>query len=41
MSELPQTLQEAILYFADPEKAFETVINIRWANGVICPHCGS
>ena len=41
MSDLPQTLQEAILYFADPEGAFETVINLRWSNGVTCPHCGS
>lgn len=41
MNNLPQTLQEAVLYFADPEKAFETVVNLRWSNGVTCPHCGS
>ncbi len=29
MSELPQTLQEAIIYFADPEKTFETAVNLR------------
>jgi hypothetical protein len=41
MSDLPQTLQEAIIYFANPEKAFETAVNFRWSNGVTCPHCGS
>ena len=37
----PQTLQEAIQYFSDPDVCLETVKNLRWAGGVACPHCGS
>lgn len=39
MSE-PQTLQEAILHFADPDRALETVVELRWPTGVCCPTCG-
>lgn len=37
----PETLQEAIIFFADHEncRAFMTVL--RWPNGVTCPRCGS
>src|SRR5438067_1268057 len=41
MKKLPETLQEAILFFADPENATEFVRDIRWPEGVECPTCGS
>ncbi len=38
----PQTLQEAIVYFSDPERAFVYAVNLRWPDGVItCPRCGN
>jgi hypothetical protein len=36
----PQTLIEAIRYFADPNVALQTMIELRWPNGVYCPTCG-
>jgi transposase-like protein len=37
----PKTLQDAIVYFADPERAFVYAVNWRWPDGVItCPRCG-
>lgn len=36
----PDTLQEAIVYFSDPERAFVYAVNLRWPSGVItCPRC--
>ena len=38
----PQTLQNAILYFADRETAQETMVQMRWPGGeVACPTCGN
>jgi len=38
----PQTLAQAIVYFSDPERAFEYAKNLRWPDGkVSCPRCGS
>jgi transposase-like protein len=38
----PKTLQQAIVYFADPDRAFEYAKAIRWPDGkVTCPRCGS
>ena len=37
----PETLQEAILYFADPVNCREYLVAQRWPDGVICPRCGS
>jgi transposase-like protein len=39
----PQTLQEAILYFANPENclAYLAARRPEWENGVVCPTCGS
>ncbi len=38
----PQTLREAILFFADYENCREAVEAIRWPDGVVCcPNCGS
>jgi transposase-like protein len=37
----PKSLQEAILYFADPANCREYLVARRWPDGVICPRCGS
>lgn len=37
----PETLQEAILYFADPDACLSYVVGLRWPDGVICPTCWS
>jgi len=37
----PTTLQEAIVYFADPVNCREYLVARRWPNGVTCPKCGS
>lgn len=36
----PQTLSEAIRYFANPDRALAFVVTLRWPSGVICPRCG-
>ncbi|MGA2690155.1 MAG: transposase, partial [Candidatus Korobacteraceae bacterium] len=37
----PKTLQEAIAYFADPQRAFDYAVKMRWPGGdVTCPRCG-
>jgi transposase-like protein len=36
----PQTLIEAIRYFADPDIALRTMVELRWPQGVHCPTCG-
>jgi transposase-like protein len=37
----PKTLQEAIVYFSDPERAFVFAVNLCFPDGkVICPRCG-
>ncbi len=41
MATEPKTLQEAILYFADPANCREYLVARRWPNGVSCPRCGS
>jgi transposase-like protein len=37
----PQTLLEAVRYFADPKVAHDFFVAQRWPNGVTCPTCGS
>lgn len=39
----PKTLQEAIVYFSDQENCLNYLVARRpeWANGVVCPICGS
>ncbi len=40
--ELPSTLQEAIIYFADPKNCNEFLAGLRWTDGKVeCPYCGS
>lgn len=41
MSAEPKTLQEAIVYFADPDNCRAYLAAKRWPNGVACPICGS
>jgi transposase-like protein len=42
MDATPKTLQEAIVYFADPQRAFDYAVALRWPDGkVSCPRCGS
>src|SRR5450759_982435 len=36
----PTSLQEAIIYFADPDNCREYVVARRWRDGVTCPTCG-
>jgi transposase-like protein len=40
MTTEPTTLQEAIVYFSDPNNCRDYVVRRRWPNGVICPTCG-
>ncbi len=40
MSKEPRTLIEAIRYFADPDVALKTMVELRWPKGVHCPTCG-
>jgi len=38
----PRTLQQAIVYFSDPDRAFEFAVKLRWPDGkVTCPRCSS
>jgi transposase-like protein len=38
----PVTLQQAIIYFSDPDRAFRYAIELRWPDAKIdCPRCGS
>lgn len=35
----PESLSEAISFFADKDRAFAFVVQLRWPNGVHCPAC--
>jgi len=37
----PKSLQEAIIYFADPDNCLDYLVARRWPNGVVCPTCGA
>ncbi|MGC9969117.1 MAG: IS1595 family transposase [Bryobacteraceae bacterium] len=37
----PKTLQDAILYFSDPDNCLSYLSVRRWPKGVTCPRCGS
>ncbi|HVX09801.1 MAG TPA: transposase [Pirellulales bacterium] len=39
-TQVPQTLQQAVLYYADPNNCLEFIKQLRWPNGVTCPTCG-
>jgi transposase-like protein len=36
-----KTLQDAIIYFANPDNCLQYMVGRRWPNGVTCPTCGS
>jgi transposase-like protein len=37
----PKSLQEAIVYFSNPDNCLDYLAMKRWPNGVTCPTCGS
>jgi len=41
MEQEPRTLQQAVVYFANPANCRNYLVARRWPNGVICPRCGS
>ncbi len=41
MATEPKTLQQAIVYFSDPDNCLNFLVVHRWRDGVICPRCGS
>jgi transposase-like protein len=41
MGHEPKSLQEAIVYFSNPDNCIDYVAIRRWPNGVVCPGCGS
>ena len=36
----PKTLQQAVVYFANPDNCIAYMVERRWPNGVECPTCG-
>jgi transposase-like protein len=40
MNTKPKTLQQAIVYFSNPDNCIEFMVKLRWPNGVVCPTCG-
>src|SRR5947207_3897212 len=36
----PKTLQQAIVFFSNPDNCLDYLAARRWPNGVICPTCG-
>lgn len=41
MASEPKTLQEAVVYFSDPDNCISYLVARRWPDGVTCPTCGS
>jgi transposase-like protein len=37
----PKTLQEAVIFYADPDNCLRKMVSKRWPSGVVCPTCGS
>jgi transposase-like protein len=40
-NEMPANLLGAMRYFADPDVCVDFMAQVRWPNGVVCPHCAS
>jgi len=40
-TKVPTTLIEAIRYFSDPDICLAFMAELRWPDGITCPHCGS
>jgi transposase-like protein len=38
-TDFPQTLVEAVRYFADPQTSFDFMVKLRWPDKVKCPRC--
>src|SRR3989442_31824 len=38
---MPETLMEALRYFADPDVCLAFLVDVRWGGHVVCPTCGS
>src|SRR6476619_1447985 len=36
----PKTLQQAIVYFSNPQNCIDYLVARRWPDGVACPTCG-
>src|SRR6202790_1230283 len=36
----PNTLQEAIKFFGNPDNALAYMVKLRWPKGIVCPTCG-
>ncbi len=42
MNSEPKTLQEAIVYFSNPDNCLNYLVVRRWPKGIVdCPRCGS
>jgi transposase-like protein len=41
MEQEPKSLQEAIVYFSNPDNCIDYIAVRRWPNGVVCPGCGA
>jgi transposase-like protein len=41
MAHEPKTLQQAIVFFADPNNCLDFLAVRRWPSGVVCPNCAS
>src|SRR6058998_4427527 len=41
MTAEPTTLQEAIVYFSNPDNCLAYLVARRWPDGLVCPTCGS
>jgi transposase-like protein len=41
MTKEPKSLQEAIVYFSNPDNCIDYLAVRRWPKGVVCPNCGS
>lgn len=37
----PVSLSDAVVYFSDPDNAIRFLAELRWPDGVKCPHCGA
>jgi len=41
MNQEPTSLQEAVVYFSNPDNCIDYIAVRRWPNGVVCPGCGA
>ena len=39
VNRVPETLIDAVTYFANPENALVFMVEMRWPTGVVCPYC--